>query len=263
MTVIEETKKYVTHYAFKVDEGLLGKPLASPAKRLWAIVIDMTLIGLLTTLNALVLAGLIGITAFSVFGKLVRMPKKRILSFCSLAVALICGLIVFLGLILEEGHLERYFDGKDGPIKVVINDEVKVASETGFKLEVAEGQTEVQSDEPSMIDWARGVLSDLGLSFGWAALYFSVMVVWLNGQTPGKRLFGIRILCIDGGDIGLWDAFGRYGGYSAGLATGLLGFLQIYWDPNRQAIHDKISETVVVDVRKPSAVVSTLTNQNA
>jgi uncharacterized RDD family membrane protein YckC len=46
----------------------------------------------------------------------------------------------------------------------------------------------------------------------------------------------------------LWDSFGRYGGYGAGLATGLLGFIQIYWDPNRQAIHDKISATIVIDV---------------
>ena len=48
----------------------------------------------------------------------------------------------------------------------------------------------------------------------------------------------------------MWDSFGRYGGYGAGLATGLLGFLQIYWDPNRQAIHDKISSTIVIDVTK-------------
>ena len=40
--------------------------------------------------------------------------------------------------------------------------------------------------------------------------------------------------------------FGRYGGYGAGFATGLLGFLQVYWDPNRQAIQDKISATVVI-----------------
>ena len=37
---------------------------------------------------------------------------------------------------------------------------------------------------------------------------------------------------------------------AAGLATGLLGFIQIYWDANRQAIHDKISATVVIDIRK-------------
>ena len=33
---------------------------------------------------------------------------------------------------------------------------------------------------------------------------------------------------------------------SIGFATGLLGFAQIYWDSNRQAIHDRIVGTVVV-----------------
>ena len=42
------------------------------------------------------------------------------------------------------------------------------------------------------------------------------------------------------------DCFGRCGGYGAGFATGLLGFLQVYWDPSRQAIQDKISATVVI-----------------
>jgi len=27
----------------------------------------------------------------------------------------------------------------------------------------------------------------------------------------------------------------------------MLGFLQVFWDSNRQAIHDKISATVVID----------------
>ena len=62
---------------------------------------------------------------------------------------------------------------------------------------------------------------------------------------------GIKIIKLDGKALNLWESFGRYGGYGAGLATGLLGFLQIYWDPNRQAIQDKISETLVIDMRKP------------
>ena len=53
---------------------------------------------------------------------------------------------------------------------------------------------------------------------------------------------GILFLPIN---IGI-GGFGRYGGYGAGFATGLLGFLQVYWDPNRQAIQDKISATVVI-----------------
>jgi uncharacterized RDD family membrane protein YckC len=34
------------------------------------------------------------------------------------------------------------------------------------------------------------------------------------------------------------------------LATGLLGFVQLYWDPNRQAIHDRVARTVVVRSRR-------------
>ena len=72
-----------------------------------------------------------------------------------------------------------------------------------------------------------------------------LLPLW-NGRTVGKRAFGIQVLRLDGKPITWWIAFERFGGYAAGLATGLLGFAQIYWDPNRQAIHDKIVGTVVI-----------------
>jgi uncharacterized RDD family membrane protein YckC len=92
----------------------------------------------------------------------------------------------------------------------------------------------------------RGVLDDLGFGFGWASLYLTVMLSWWKGQTIGKRLLKIRVLRLDGEPITWWTAFERAGGYAAGLATGLLGFAQVYWDSNRQAIHDRIVGTVVV-----------------
>lgn len=104
-----------------------------------------------------------------------------------------------------------------------------------------------EASRTSLLAWARGLLDDLGIGLGWAALYFSVFPAWWNGQTPGKRLLGIRVVQLDGTPLTLWDAFERYGGYGAGFATGLLGFLQVAWDMNRQAIHDKICQTVVID----------------
>ncbi|GAA5213633.1 RDD family protein [Corallincola platygyrae] len=98
----------------------------------------------------------------------------------------------------------------------------------------------------SPLSWLKGVIEELGLGFGWAACYFTLFTAWWHGQTPGKKLLRIRVLQLDNTSLSLWDAFGRYGGYGAGLATGLLGFFQIYWDPNRQAIQDKISSTVVI-----------------
>jgi RDD family len=92
------------------------------------------------------------------------------------------------------------------------------------------------------------VADDLGLSLGWVGLYFTAFTALWRGQTPGKRMVGIRVMRLEGQKITLWASFERFGGYAASIFTGLLGFAQIFWDKNRQALHDKISETVVVRV---------------
>lgn len=115
--------------------------------------------------------------------------------------------------------------------------------------EVVEGGQEQQFNY-SIVEQVKSLASDFGLGFGWAVFYFTVLTAWLNGQTIGKKLMGIKVIKLDGSTLTLWESFGRYGGYGAGLATGLTGFLQIYWDANRQAIHDKISETLVIDTKR-------------
>jgi hypothetical protein len=102
---------------------------------------------------------------------------------------------------------------------------------------------------PSIIGFFKGVINDLGLGFGWLGLYFTAIPVFWQGRTPGKRLMGIRAVRLTGERIGWWDSFSRFGGYAAGLATGLLGFLQILWDANRQGIQDQIAGTVVIQER--------------
>jgi uncharacterized RDD family membrane protein YckC len=96
---------------------------------------------------------------------------------------------------------------------------------------------------------ARSTANDLGLTFGWIGVYFTLFLAWWNGYTPGKWLMGIRVLRLNGKRMSLWPAFERFGGYAASIATGLLGFAQIYWDPNRQGMHDHIAQTVVIRVR--------------
>ncbi|MGB1305401.1 RDD family protein, partial [Pseudoalteromonas marina] len=103
-----------------------------------------------------------------------------------------------------------------------------------------------QTTTNSILQWGKGIIQDLGLGFGWAAVYFTLFSLLWRGQTPGKKVCNIRVVALNGEPLGLLDCFGRYGGYGAGFATGLLGFLQVYWDPNRQAIQDKISATVVI-----------------
>ncbi|MGO4894373.1 RDD family protein [Flavobacterium sp. W21_SRS_FM6] len=124
-----------------------------------------------------------------------------------------------------------------------------LASDQAVPTPEDESDATNEQKEPSILAWFEGIMEDLGLGFGWAAFYFSIFTAWLRGQTPGKKLLGIKVIKLDGKEPNLWESFGRYGGYGAGFATGLLGFLQVYWDPNRQAIQDKISHTVVIDLR--------------
>lgn len=124
--------------------------------------------------------------------------------------------------------------------------------DNGTPLDVTPSAIPVhESGTPSLLAWVQGILEDLGIGFGWAALYFTAVTFWMNGQTPGKWLFRLKVIKLDGTTMTLWQSFGRYGGYGAGLATGLLGFAQIFWEPNRQAIQDKISETLVVQLGLP------------
>jgi uncharacterized RDD family membrane protein YckC len=84
-------------------------------------------------------------------------------------------------------------------------------------------------------------------------LYMTVFLSWWNGQTIGKRMLGLRVVRLDGEPINWWVAFERCGGYIAGFATGLLGFAQVYWDANRQGIHDRI--VGIVGIRERAAKV--------
>ena len=69
---------------------------------------------------------------------------------------------------------------------------------------------------------------------------------WLAaGQTPGKRIMGVRIVRRDGGRVGLWNVIRRFFGYWLSCVF-FLGFLWILVDDQRQAWHDSLSGTIVI-----------------
>lgn len=107
-----------------------------------------------------------------------------------------------------------------------------------------------QIENPSLYIATKRTFKMMGLSLGWVGLYFITTIAFFKGQTIGKRLLRIRVVRLNNKPIGLLFAFERFGGYAAGFATGFLGFFQVYWDANRQAIHDKIAGTVVIDLRE-------------
>ena len=99
-------------------------------------------------------------------------------------------------------------------------------------------------------------------TFGWWAMevvnrverllefvpYFAVALKLGKGQTPGKYIMKIKVLSLTHHQVGWWQSIERALGYGASLLEGGFGFLQYYLNRNRQCVHDRIAETIVVDV---------------
>lgn len=122
------------------------------------------------------------------------------------------------------------------------------------RIEELEAQLAEAERSSTLFTWIRDAADEAGLIFGWGTIYLTLFLALWGGRTPGKKLFGLRVVRLNGQPLGLYMSLERAGGYAAGLATGLLGFAQVWWDPNRQAIHDKVAETVVVREGLPRRV---------
>jgi uncharacterized RDD family membrane protein YckC len=90
---------------------------------------------------------------------------------------------------------------------------------------------------------------------GWSilvlVLYFGVGTFLGHGQTLGKRLLRIRVVSLTHGHLSLWHSIERALGYGASVLEGGFGFLQYFIHPNRQTVHDRIAETIVVAQPRP------------
>jgi len=67
----------------------------------------------------------------------------------------------------------------------------------------------------------------------------------LAGQTPGKRVMGVRIVRTDGGRLTFGNAVRRLVGYWLSTVA-FLGYLWILADNRRQGWHDKLAGTMVI-----------------
>ncbi|MDO6538052.1 RDD family protein [Alteromonas stellipolaris] len=316
-----ETRDVITPYAFKVDQALLGIPLAPPVKRAMAMVIDVILIFMAAKLSATLIAF---VAAMAFYKGTAQQYLPKMSSFWRRALKLFAASFLFVSTLTVLSLAIDFFEG-DSTIQgtqinkaeqkeelsehdksiirtylaqtgddkncddicqsaasanlvtqlpelaeiedvgnsqvtrallhlMVIADGEAIAAGDGVKNldlapeSISDEVTNESNTTPvtSVLQWGKGIIQDLGLGFGWAAVYFTLFSLLWRGQTPGKKVCNIRVVSLSGEPLGMLDCFGRYGGYGAGFATGLLGFLQVYWDPNRQAIQDKISATVVI-----------------
>lgn len=81
-----------------------------------------------------------------------------------------------------------------------------------------------------------------------SAFYQTAFMTILNGQTPGKIVFKLRVVKQNGKRINILDALLRNGfGYTVSQLF-LLGFIWAWLDDDQQAWHDKMAGTIVIDL---------------
>jgi len=258
----QDPRHIITPDAFTVADNLLGMPLASPKKRAAAMGLDLVLIQQLSHIGSMVLglsiAAVLFLLSQSKGRKTVGSSRRSI--FKLMALALFFYVIAVeswqyvqtneFTLLNTENQTQETIDviAVDDETNV---DDLPVAEQLALaKEEIADLQEEAKvleaNDDSNIIDLFEAMARKFGYGFGWAGVYFTLFVFLLRGQTPGKWLFRIKVIQLDGQRLTIWNSFARYGGYAASVVTGLTGFLQIYWDPNRQGLHDKVAGTVVV-----------------
>ncbi|MEO8746549.1 MAG: RDD family protein [Rhodanobacter sp.] len=93
----------------------------------------------------------------------------------------------------------------------------------------------------------------VGLDTWWAlaavVVYFGTLTYVGHGQTPGKRLLGIRVVPLVHDRVSFWHSVEQALGYGASALELGFGFLQYFIHPNAQTVHDRIAETIVVSER--------------
>lgn len=241
--------------SLRVDPALAGRRLATWWQRAGAMLVDGVVLAALSLLAGPVLGLFTGMTVAALGARDISATRiwgvfRWIFWLLGGAVMLASVLFMLGRPILRTGafNLDRSVldeSTRSGP--------TLPPSPTYRQLETYANQ--LAADNQRLRDSVRGsswlnAVADssrtLGLTFGWAGVYFTLGTTFLRGRTVGKFLFGTRVVRLDGRRLNAMDAFVRYGGYAAGVATGLIGFARLFWDPNRQTIEDKIAWTVVV-----------------
>ena len=113
---------------------------------------------------------------------------------------------------------------------------------------------------PGEVAWRRYVMHEADIAAKWdfhevgniivMVLYWGLATYFGNGRTVGKWVARTRVMSLTSEKIGLWQSIERALGYGAAFLEGGLGFVQYFWDRNRQCAQDRLAETIVVDVRK-------------
>lgn len=78
-------------------------------------------------------------------------------------------------------------------------------------------------------------------------LYFGVFQAMSNGATLGKKLFHIRIVCMDGSEFTFLNSIFRYIVNAISMQLCFLLAIVMFFTTYKQALHDMAVKTVVVN----------------
>ncbi len=122
-------------------------------------------------------------------------------------------------------------------------------------LSMAVGRSPFEQPDPELLlrdpwsFWGPSlVVGALGLVLSFA---YSVGFVGRFGATPGKLVFGLRVVTPDGKKLGYARALVRALGEWVTGFTCTVGYLIAAFDPEKQSLHDRIAGTRVVSTRSP------------
>ena len=265
VTPVVSSGRKVRTGTLAVAPEIVGLNLAEPWRRLAAMILDLIIIGFLSLLSGPFLGIVAGVLLVLLLGN-----GKSAPFFLKIARwgCRITGVLVVLTSVFALGHTSfTHFDRLNmsaiiGPGESpAMKKSVFVPANASFgQLRASTSELQQQVDDlksvveaerlasATLIGRARALTGMLGVTFGWAGIYFTLLAGLLNGRTLGKFIFRIRAVKINGTPFTYFDGFIRQGGYVAGVALGMLGFLKLLWEPNRQAVEDRIAATVVVKV---------------
>jgi hypothetical protein len=263
--------KPVNTAAVRVAPELGDAILASPFKRAAGMAIDLVVIILLSALAKPILGVFTGLTFASLGSRRISDAKvwlvfRWVLVVLGVGVMLLSAFFVAGTPIVRTGVFNIAAEERaalpDAPV-LSPNPSHSELQRAVSRLETRDEFLTAENEALRNREGGRSLTTaaadfgkTFGLTFGWAGVYFTLLTAWLRGRTLGKFLAGTRVVRLDGRSITPMDAFVRNGGYTAGLATGLIGFMSILWDQNRQAIHDRMTGTVVV-LNNPDATAVT------
>ena len=274
---VKDQRRWVTPEALNVAPDLAGLALATPARRALAMGLDLAFIALLSDVGGFWLVCGLALTVVLLRARRSNGSRRVLVGW---AFAGVLGLLAVqdawhnFGPNRQAHRAEEAADAAadelaeakallaakgihvDLPAAAAASAAGSAAAPISDAQRIAQLQAEIaELKKPKPIQWRqqlRQLLEAAGVSFGWGAVYFSLLPAFWGGQTLGKKALKLRVLELTGKPLTVMRCLRRYGGYAAGMATGGLGFLQALWDVNRQGIQDRVAHTVVVDLRAPS-----------